>query len=89
MLTHEIMVQVLVIEEAAEVLEAHVLACLSEDVEQLILIGDHLQLRPKVETYAVSYRAQIQGGFCFALEGLTYLYIVTAANGSIKRWLQS
>jgi len=42
------------VEEAAEVLEAHVLSCLSESVEHLILIGDHLQLRPKVEIYEVS-----------------------------------
>ncbi len=47
------MVQVVVVEEAAEVLESHVLSALSSSVEQLILIGDHLQLRPKVETYEV------------------------------------
>jgi superfamily I DNA and/or RNA helicase len=52
--------QIVVVEEAAEVLEAHVLACLSDSVEQLILIGDHLQLRPKVENYQV--RASLWGG---------------------------
>ena len=30
-------------------LEAHVLACLTASCEQLILIGDHLQLRPKTQ----------------------------------------
>jgi hypothetical protein len=38
-----------VCEEAAEVLESHILASLSPQTEQLILIGDHEQLRPKVE----------------------------------------
>jgi hypothetical protein len=33
-------------EEAAEVLEAHVLACLAPSVQHLMLIGDHKQLRP-------------------------------------------
>ena len=32
-----------------QVLEAHVLACLTASCEQLILIGDHLQLRPKTQ----------------------------------------
>lgn len=45
-----------VVEEAAEVLEAHVLSCLSPSIEHLILIGDHLQLRPKVENYQVRVR---------------------------------
>ncbi|XP_065333829.1 NFX1-type zinc finger-containing protein 1-like isoform X2 [Cloeon dipterum] len=43
--------QVVIIEEAAEVLEAHVVACLSSKLEHLILIGDHKQLRPKVSVY--------------------------------------
>ena len=32
-------IKVVLIEEAAEVLEAHVLACLAPSVQQLILIG--------------------------------------------------
>lgn len=43
--------QVIVVEEAAEVLEAHILTSLTSATEHLILIGDHLQLPPKVETY--------------------------------------
>lgn len=35
----------------AEVLEAHVLAALSPQTQQLILIGDHQQLRPKTQIY--------------------------------------
>jgi hypothetical protein len=44
--------EILIVEEAGEVLEAHVLAALQADsTKHLILIGDHMQLRPKVETY--------------------------------------
>ena len=39
---------ILVVEEAAEVLEAHILASLAPTTKQIIQIGDHLQLRPKV-----------------------------------------
>ena len=39
---------VLLVEEAGEILESHVLTALGSDTKQLILIGDHKQLRPKV-----------------------------------------
>ena len=39
------------VEEAAEVFEAHVLVCLHRATEHLILIGDHAQLRPKPELW--------------------------------------
>lgn len=43
---------ILIVEEAGEVLESHVLAALqSESTKHLIMIGDHKQLRPKVESY--------------------------------------
>jgi hypothetical protein len=41
---------VLVVEEAAEILESQLLACLTESLTQIVLIGDHYQLQPKVET---------------------------------------
>lgn len=34
---------------ATQVLEAHILTCLTQSIQQLILIGDHEQLRPKTE----------------------------------------
>lgn len=43
--------KIVVIEEAAEVLESHIVSCLSSGAQQLILIGDHKQLRPKPTTY--------------------------------------
>ena len=42
---------VLIVEEAGEVLEQHVLTALSSDPKHLIMIGDHQQLRPKIDTY--------------------------------------
>jgi len=39
---------VVLVEEAGEILEAHVLAALTAKTKHLILIGDHKQLRPKV-----------------------------------------
>lgn len=47
---------VLVCEEAAEVLEGHMLAALVPSIQHAVLIGDHHQLRPKVETYALETR---------------------------------
>ncbi|KAK9802792.1 hypothetical protein WJX73_006176 [Symbiochloris irregularis] len=41
--------RIVLAEEAGEVLEAHILAALGDSHQQLILIGDHLQLRPKTQ----------------------------------------
>ncbi|KAJ5052617.1 hypothetical protein J3E74DRAFT_443226, partial [Bipolaris maydis] len=40
--------KVLICEEAGEVLEAHVLTVLLPSIQHAILIGDHLQLRPRI-----------------------------------------
>ncbi|CAM9107878.1 unnamed protein product, partial [Hapterophycus canaliculatus] len=45
---------IVVVEEAAEVMEAHILTVLTESTQHLILIGDHLQLRPKAEVYRLT-----------------------------------
>lgn len=42
---------VVIVEEAAEVLEPQLVATLGSHVRQLIMIGDHKQLRPNVESY--------------------------------------
>jgi hypothetical protein len=44
---------VLIVEEAAEILESQLVACMTESIKQVILIGDHYQLQPKVETVAL------------------------------------
>ena len=45
---------IVLVEEAGEILESHVLTALSPNTKQLILIGDHKQLRPKYSNYAIS-----------------------------------
>ena len=42
---------IVIVEEAAEILEPSLLAALTSSTEHLILIGDHKQLRPQVDTY--------------------------------------
>eukprot|EP00981_Chlorochromonas_danica_P011845 scaffold4308_cov162-Ochromonas_danica.AAC.4 len=44
---------VMLVEEAAEILECHIMTSLVPSVQRLIMIGDHLQLRPKLESYAL------------------------------------
>lgn len=45
---------VLLVEEAGEILESHILTALGPHTKQMILIGDHKQLRPKVNNYRLS-----------------------------------
>uniref|UniRef100_A0A182N948 KxDL domain-containing protein n=1 Tax=Anopheles dirus TaxID=7168 RepID=A0A182N948_9DIPT len=47
---------IVVIEEAAEVLEADIVSSLTQHTAQCILIGDHKQLRPTTSTYVLSAR---------------------------------
>lgn len=45
---------IIVVEEAGEILESHVLTAMAPSTKQLIMIGDHQQLRPKVNNYALT-----------------------------------
>lgn len=45
---------VVLVEEAGEILESHILTALAPTVKQVILIGDHKQLRPKINNYMLS-----------------------------------
>ncbi|KAH9863899.1 hypothetical protein J1614_009831 [Plenodomus biglobosus] len=45
---------IVLVEEAGEILESHVLTALTPTTKQLVLIGDHKQLRPKVNNYALT-----------------------------------
>lgn len=45
---------IVLVEEAGEIMESHILTALSPETKQLILIGDHKQLRPKYSNYAIS-----------------------------------
>jgi hypothetical protein len=46
--------KILMVEEAGEVLEAHLLTAMLPSIEHAILIGDHQQLRPKAQNYELS-----------------------------------
>ncbi len=46
--------KVLLIEEAGQVLEAHVLGSLVPSIQHMVLIGDPLQLRPTLNNYCMS-----------------------------------
>ena len=51
----------MIVEEAAEVFEAHVVSSLSQHCEHLILIGDHVQLKPSPTVYklATDYKIDV------------------------------
>ena len=55
--------KIVIIEEAAEVFEAHVFTSLTPSVQQLIMIGDHKQLRPKANCYNLEKKYE----FCVSL----------------------
>ncbi|KAH9895168.1 P-loop containing nucleoside triphosphate hydrolase protein [Cubamyces lactineus] len=46
--------KILLVEEAGQVLEAHILGSLVPSIQHLILIGDPLQLRPTLNNYSLS-----------------------------------
>ena len=58
---HKIKPKIMIIEEAAEVLESHIVTTLTTSTQQVILIGDHKQLRPKPNDYdlAIKYNLEI------------------------------
>lgn len=53
---HMVGAKIILIEEAAEILEAHIVTSLSVKTQQLILIGDHQQLKPKVNSFILGHR---------------------------------
>ena len=50
--------KVLLVEEAGQVMEAHILGSLVPSIEHLILIGDPLQLRPTLNNFGDLVRLQ-------------------------------
>lgn len=53
-LLDDISAGVVLVEEAAEIFEAHILTSLSKNTKRLIMIGDHKQLRPKAQHYPLT-----------------------------------
>lgn len=46
--------KIVVVEEAAEVIEAHIITAMPKSTQHLILIGDHQQLKPSTEVYELA-----------------------------------
>ncbi|CAO3703460.1 unnamed protein product [Rhizopus stolonifer] len=53
-LLEEMRPRIMVVEEAAEMLESHIISALTTSLEHLILIGDHQQLRPSTAVHKLS-----------------------------------
>ncbi|OAD02352.1 hypothetical protein MUCCIDRAFT_143979 [Mucor lusitanicus CBS 277.49] len=53
-LLEEMRPRVMVVEEAAEMLESHIISALTNSLEHLILIGDHQQLRPSTAVHELA-----------------------------------
>lgn len=51
---HHVKPRIVIVEEAAEVLESHIVSALNTGTQHLILIGDHKQLRPKPNEYELA-----------------------------------
>ena len=52
--------KIVVIEGAAEVMEAHIITSLSHNTKHTILIGDHKQLRPKATVYELAQKYNLE-----------------------------
>ena len=52
--------KIMIVEEAAEILEAHITTSISHDAEHLILIGDHKQLKPSVNVFELEAKYNLQ-----------------------------
>ncbi|EGZ19855.1 hypothetical protein PHYSODRAFT_298238 [Phytophthora sojae] len=70
---------VVICEEAGEVLEAQVMACLSPACQQLVLIGDHKQLRPHIADYNLSVESSL--GKRYALDVSLFERLVAPTSG--------
>ncbi|TAQ88242.1 hypothetical protein B7494_g3417 [Chlorociboria aeruginascens] len=64
---------IILVEEAGEILESHILTALAPQTEQLIMIGDHKQLRPKC-----SYDLSVEQGDGFDLNRSLFERLILA-----------
>jgi len=69
----------MIVEEAAEVLEAHIVTSMPETTQHLILIGDHQQLKPSPTVYDLAVKYQLDMSLferLVSLNSLEYLIVV-------------
>lgn len=69
----------LICEEAGEVLEAQLMACLTQSCQQMISIGDHQQLRPHIAVYDLSVESK--RGQQYRLDVSMFERLVSTTNG--------
>ncbi len=71
--------KIVIVEEAAEIFEAHTITTLSSGCEHLILIGDHQQLRPKPNVYELEKNFNLGRSLFERViqNGLPYEHLVT------------
>jgi hypothetical protein len=50
---------IVIVEEAAEVLEAHIVTAITPSTKHMILIGDHEQLRPTTAVYRLAFKYKL------------------------------
>lgn len=59
-LIHALKPEIVIVEEAAEVLESHLVTALTSSVKQLIAIGDHQQLRPGTAVHELAKEKHLE-----------------------------
>jgi hypothetical protein len=67
---------VLMIEEAGEILEGHLLSILHDRIEKVVMIGDHKQLRPKVNDYELT----VESGHGYDLNRSTFERLILSGH---------
>ena len=81
-LLRKLQAKVLICEEAGEVLEPHILTSLLPSIQHVIMIGDHLQLRPQVQNYDLS--SENRRGEQFSLDISLFERLIHPDEGLIR-----
>ncbi|XP_058859424.1 NFX1-type zinc finger-containing protein 1-like, partial [Acipenser ruthenus] len=71
----EVQPRLVIVEEAAEVLEAHTITTLSRACQHLILIGDHQQLRPSATVYELAKNFNLEVSLFERLVNVDFPYV--------------
>ncbi|XP_039590839.1 NFX1-type zinc finger-containing protein 1 [Polypterus senegalus] len=74
-LLQEVKPRIIIVEEAAEVLEAHTITTLSQACQHLILIGDHQQLRPSATVYDLAMNFNLEVSLFERLVKVKFPYV--------------
>ena len=76
--------KVVIVEEAAEILEPSLVAAINPKVEHLILIGDHKQLRPSVNSYNLVKHHRFDMSMMERLINIGYPYSILEKQGRMR-----